>query len=150
MAAMRKKRASAATKATHTGSTTTRRTRRAKAGEPEKVIQKRILTWLGTTGLLYWRANSGWACVGPRMIRLGPDGMPDIVVVIPPSGRFVGLEVKTEDGTLRASQEAFAAKLTKAGGKYYVVRSLAAAKDAVAGEVGQAKDDSWAMEVERW
>ena len=106
--------------------------------EPEKVIQKRILDWLKGTGLVHWRQNSGWAMMGPRMIRLGPEGLPDVIVIVPPGGQFLGLEIKNNKGRLRPSQVEFAEKLTNAGGIYRVVRSLEQAQNAVAEALGHA------------
>lgn len=105
--------------------------------EPEKAIQKRILDWLGRTGLLHWRQNSGWAFAGKRMIRLGPEGLPDVIVIIGPHGKFLGLEIKSATGQLRPSQEEFCEKATKAGAMYRVVRSLEQAQDAVAQALGE-------------
>lgn len=77
--------------------------------------------------------------MGPRMIRLGPEGLPDVIVIIPPTGQFLGLEIKNAKGRLRPSQIAFAQKVTNAGGIYRVVRSLEQAQNAVAEALGQCK-----------
>lgn len=102
----------------------------------EKVIQKQILRWLGTTGLLHWRQNSGKVPVRGRMIRLGPDGISDIVVIVPPNGRMLGLEVKSARGVLRKAQRLFRARLEASGGIYMVVRSVPEAMGAVAQAIG--------------
>jgi hypothetical protein len=107
-------------------------TRLADGSEPEKVIQKRILDWLKTTDTVYWRQNSGLVFVGRRRINLGEEGLPDIVVIVGPNGRMLGLEVKSASGALRPSQRAFMASLEAVGGTYKVVRSLAEAKNALA------------------
>lgn len=78
--------------------------------------------------------------MGPRMIRLGPEGLPDVIVIIPPNGKFLGLEVKNAKGKLRESQVRFAEKITNVGGVYRVVRSLEQAQDAVAQALG---DEEW-------
>lgn len=90
----------------------------------EKFIQRDILKWLEFTGILHWRQNSGALTVGRRLVRMGPNGAPDIVVVVPPSGRFLGLEVKSHKGRLRPAQKAFKADLERSGGIYRVVRSI--------------------------
>jgi hypothetical protein len=94
---------------------------------PEKVIQKQILVWLESTGLLYWRQNAGF--VGH--ITLGPPGISDIVVILGPNGRFLGLEVKSAVGRLRPEQKSFRDRLESSGGIYCVVRTLAEAQEAV-------------------
>lgn len=118
------------------GASATTRKKSRRGSRPERDIQKEILEWLGTTDLVHWRQNSGMAFLGPRRIILGPAGLPDIVVIIRPHGRFVGLEVKNDKGRLRPKQIEFAKKLTEAGGLYFVVRSVEQAKRAVAEAVG--------------
>ena len=51
-------------------------------------------------------------------------GVPDIILVKQPSGRFVGLEVKTTRGKLSPEQIEFQKGSEKAGGVYFVVRSI--------------------------
>lgn len=104
---------------------------------PEKVIQKQILDWLKETGLLHWRANSGELFYHGRRIFLGPDGIPDIVMIVPPKGRFVGLEVKSSKGRLRKDQVAFAKTMADNGALFFVVRSLNDAKAATAEALGK-------------
>lgn len=104
---------------------------------PEKVIQKQILDWLKATGLLHWRQNSGIIFAGNRAIRLGESGLPDIVVIVPPGGRLLGLEVKSANGRLRPDQALFEEKAKQAGADYVVVRTLNQAMDAVAAVVGR-------------
>lgn len=105
--------------------------------EPEKYIQKRILDWLKATGLIYWRQNSGTVFVGKRVVKLGEEGLPDIIIVVPPGGRILGLEVKSANGKIRPAQVQFRDSLRENGGYYFVVRSLADAQDAVAVALGE-------------
>lgn len=104
---------------------------------PEKVIQRQILDWLKTTGLLHWRQNSGTVFTGHHMVLLGEEGLPDIVCIVPPSGRLVGLEVKSAKGKLRPKQKEFAERIRSTGGFYFVVRTLQQAMTAVATAVGE-------------
>lgn len=104
---------------------------------PEKVIQRQILDWLRDTGLLHWRQNSGTVFVGNRVVRLGEEGLPDIICVVPPTGKLLGLEVKSAKGRLRPCQAEFAERLRSVGGAYCVVRTLSAAMDAVARTIGE-------------
>ena len=109
-----------------------------KDGSPaEATIQRAILDWLEETGLLHWRSNSGVAWAHGRKLFLGPDGMPDITVLVHPGARYVGLEVKSANGKVSKDQVAFAKKLTDAGGLYFVVRSLADAKNSIAAALGE-------------
>jgi hypothetical protein len=111
--------------------------KRAPKPKPEKVIQKEILDWLKETGLLHSRYNAGCAFLGNRMIRLGTIGWPDIIVVVPPNGRFLALEVKSSTGTLRPEQKDFKAALEDSGGYFRVVRSVTDAMHAVAEALGE-------------
>lgn len=104
---------------------------------PESLIQKQILDWLKETNLLHWRQNSGVVFAGNRRILLGEEGLPDIVVIVPPSGRLLGLEVKSAKGKLRPGQLAFKKRCEATGATYKVVRSLEQAMDAVAEQVGK-------------
>jgi hypothetical protein len=103
----------------------------------ESVIQAAILRWLKSTGLMFWRANSGSLFLHGRHINLGPLGCADISVVVPPMGRFVGLEVKSANGKVRKDQVTYAAGLTAQGGLYFIVRSVQDAKNAIAQALGE-------------
>lgn len=103
----------------------------------ESIIQADILRWLKSTGLLHWRSNSGSLFLRGRHINLGPLGCADISVVVPPLGRFVGLEVKSANGRVRKDQVTYAAGLTKQGGLYFIVRSVQDAKNAIAQALGE-------------
>ncbi len=109
----------------------------ADGGVPEKVIQRQILDWLKHTGINHWRQNSGTVFAGHRMIRLGEEGLPDIVCIVPPNGRFLGLEVKSAKGKLRPAQKEFMERIRSCGGYYVVVRTLQQAMEAVAMSMGE-------------
>lgn len=109
---------------------------------PERVIQAQILQWLKDAGILHWRQQSGTVFLGHRSIRMGPEGLPDIVVIVPPNGKVVGLEVKSAKGRLRPSQVSFKERLTSVGGSFLVVRSLTQAMECVAKEMG---GDVWKL-----
>lgn len=99
----------------------------------EREIQKEILNFLKNNSVLHWRQNSGMVPIGGgnRFIRLGAKGLPDICVIMPPHGKFVGLEVKTRVGKVNPNQKDFAMRLTNLGGYYFVVRSLEDAVNAL-------------------
>lgn len=92
--------------------------------ESESSIQAKILSWLETTGLIHWRQNSGKIFVRKRLINLGPDGVSDIIIILPPNGRIMCMEVKSAKGTLRPVQKEFRQRIQSVGGWYCVVRSL--------------------------
>jgi hypothetical protein len=106
---------------------------------PEKVIQASILRWLNTTGLLWWRQNAGTLKAGTFRVKLGPKGIPDVIVILPPNGRFLGLEVKRQGRYQNPDQRTFQANLEAAGGIYKVVRSLKEAKECLQLAYSQSK-----------
>ncbi len=103
---------------------------------PEFTIQSEILRWLESTELLSWRQSAGEIFTHGRKVSLGPVGISDIIVIVPPTGRILGLEVKSANGTLRPVQRQFKAKLEASGGLYEVVRSLGQAQSVVAEAIG--------------
>lgn len=112
----------------------------------EAFIQAEILAWLRSTGLLHWRSNSGSLFLHGRHINLGPLGCADISLVLPTHGTFVGMEVKSARGKIRPEQIRYAKGLTDMGGKYYIVRSVEDAKNAVAECLGEKQ---WTLVSER-
>lgn len=60
-----------------------------------------------------------------RMVRFNPPGTPDIVGLIAPEGRFVGIEVKTETGKQRPEQVTMQRVIEAFGGLYVLARSVA-------------------------
>jgi hypothetical protein len=67
-----------------------------------------------------------------QKIRFGlAVGAPDLLGILAPEGRLIGLEVKTETGRVRPEQAAFLAMLRSMGGIAAVVRSVADARAAL-------------------
>lgn len=92
----------------------------------EKDTQSACLQYLASANIFHYRNNSG-AIVSEykgrkRFVRFGASGSPDIIVVY--GGRYIGIEVKDIKGKQSESQIAFQKNLEKAGGAYYVVRSV--------------------------
>lgn len=125
---------------------------------PEKNIQSMILKYLSRRkDIVYWRQNSGsftaaairtvTAILAKFNISIGlrqgiiaaikkslghytctsEKGLPDIAVIY--RCRYIGLEVKTAKGRQNADQKLMQQKIEKAGGAYYIVRSLDDAMD---------------------
>lgn len=91
----------------------------------EKATQKAILDYLELTGVFHWRNNSGaMRTEHGSFVRFGTAGSPDIIVVLPPHGQILGIEVKDGRGSLSAAQKAFRDALERVGGLYLVARSL--------------------------
>ena len=89
----------------------------------EKYIQKAILDYLEFRGFFHWRNNSGATKTEKGgFIRFGAVGSPDIFVIR--EGVCYGIEVKNEKGKQSEGQVAFEKNFTRAGGVYFVARSL--------------------------
>ncbi len=90
-------------------------------------IQAAILEAFHDMGVLAWRVQSGTVKVRGGRMNLAPAGTPDIHVLVPPNGRFLGLEVKAPDGRVRAAQIAWHERARRDGAAVAVVRSVAEA-----------------------
>lgn len=61
---------------------------------------------------------------GERVIQSAPEGTPDLLGVLAPTGRAFGIEVKTAKGRQREVQAAFQRAWERRGGIYILARSL--------------------------
>jgi hypothetical protein len=110
----------------------------------EAVILRQILDYLRLLRIPAWRANSGQMTVeaGGRVRRVrfnGAAGCSDVLGLLPPSGRFLAVEVKRPGRKPTASQQGFLDAVTAAGGLavcVHSVRELQAALDAAKKEQG--------------
>ena len=97
-----------------------------KNGHPERIIQNAILQWLTLKGIYHYRLNNQASTIysAGKMIRLpvAQRGLPDIVLVI--GGRYIACEVKAEHGVQSDEQKAVQEATEKAGGMYWLVKSL--------------------------
>lgn len=92
----------------------------------EKEIQQCICDWLtlqkipfSVTDAARFKTRTGRVHYNSATI-----GWPDIVICLPPHGRFLGLEVKNYRGRVRDEQTVTHERLKQAGGLVYVVRSV--------------------------
>ena len=96
---------------------------------PEGKIQKEILNFLRDHDIFHWRQNNQplWdknlnGGRGGYRAHIGIAGVPDIIAII--DGQFTGFEVKTPRGKQSADQVLFERRCKRAGGAYFVVRSV--------------------------
>lgn len=93
---------------------------------PERDIQNAILQWLTLKKIYHFRINNMASTVysGGRMVRLpvAQRGLPDIAIVV--KGRYIACEVKAPNGRQSEEQKAVQEETEKAGGLYWIVRSL--------------------------
>lgn len=95
-----------------------------KHSTPESVLLSEVLLWLSCHRVFHWRNNTGAMKIGKRFVRFGVAGLPDVLAVLGPSGRIIGIECKSGRGRLTVEQQAVRDNLTEAGGVYLVVRNL--------------------------
>lgn len=67
--------------------------------------------------------------------RAAPNGIPDIVGILAPRGRWLCFEAKTGAGKLRKSQQAWIAEARRHGAIVYEFRSV----EELAGQLGEAR-----------
>jgi hypothetical protein len=76
-------------------------------------------------------------------------GVPDIIVIVPPHGHFVGLQVKRQDGRQSPEQKEFEAAATAPGAAYRMVRSVEDVQAALALQANRETATAQAGEAER-
>lgn len=92
----------------------------------EKQIMTAIQLELAKHGYKIFRNNSGFLRdVRGQYVHFGLcTGSSDLVGIVPPSGRFLAIEVKTEKGRVTTEQEAFIKMVNDCGGIGFVARSV--------------------------
>ena len=96
-----------------------------------QLLSRVLIKWGSHPRVRLWRSNAGKAWVpvtggGMRPIQINLPGCPDLIGWVSLSGQavFLGIETKSPTGTLRESQLAFQAVLSRMGGIYVVARSV--------------------------
>lgn len=110
--------------------------------QPEAAILAAIrLALADVPGLVLWRLSQGVAAIDGRTRRYGlVVGAADLVGILAPAGRLVGLEVKTPAGRARPEQRQWAALVRRHGGFCCVVRSVDEARAAIERAKGGASE----------
>ena len=89
----------------------------------ERDIQRVILARAAEIpGVYLYRVNVSVAQAGRRAIRSAPTGHADLVGCV--RGQYVAIEVKSVTGRQSPEQRPFAERVTSAGGRYLLVRSV--------------------------
>ena len=109
----------------------------------ETDLVRSVVQRLQLLGVLCWRANSGTVVVGSGksrgVVRGSPAGTPDVLLVLPGGGGVLaGIELKTKEGRVLATQQRWANRVRPHGVRWGVARSVAEAVDLV---------QKWAAEV---
>lgn len=97
--------------------------------ESEKSIEIRVRVALAAAGVLVMKhtVESCYACGKKPSKRTGLGlGCSDLICVVPPKGRFLGIEMKRpKTGRLRAEQNCWLAVVRRFGGVTGVAKSVA-------------------------
>ncbi len=97
------------------------------ANTPEKQVQNDILRAFATrSDMRLWRANTGAARSGRRVIRFGVPGQADLTGILP-GGVRLEIEVKragVSAGRMSESQRNFKDMIERFGGVYVLARSV--------------------------
>lgn len=92
----------------------------------EKDIQAELLRYLSLRGVFCWRNNSGAAPMpSGHFVRFGSPGSADILGVLSPSGRLLGVECKRPGGKPTALQQSWMDSIKAAGGVAICASSIA-------------------------
>ena len=84
----------------------------------ERAVQKEILDYIKSLG-----------AYSVKTMVTNSNGTPDILCCL--NGKFIGIEVKKEDGVVSKIQEYHIKKIKEAGGIAFVARSLQDAKEII-------------------
>ena len=90
----------------------------------ETALKKQCLEWLAIKGIFAYKQNCGGFKnpTGGFYRFSSMNGLPDIVCII--KGKYIGVELKVDKKEQSDFQIIFQENLEKAGGAYYIIRSL--------------------------
>jgi hypothetical protein len=93
--------------------------------EREAPLVREATLWLSERAFV-WRNNTGVARhpVTGQVVRFGIKGGADLLAVVPPFGRFLGVETKAKRGRQSAAQSVFEQAVRRAGGVYALAWSM--------------------------
>ena len=91
---------------------------------PTNLTTQLILNYLFKKGIYAWRNSVGAFSSGGKHYQMGKVGSSDILAVLPPNGRFMGIEIKTGKDSLRPEQIGFAKNLATMGAVSIVVKDF--------------------------
>lgn len=88
-------------------------------------LVRACLEYLRLRGIHAWQAQAGAVRTRQgRWVRLSPAGTPDILGIVPGSGRLIGIEVKTGKGRRNKAQRAWHEAALRAGALVLTVRDV--------------------------
>ena len=90
----------------------------------ETEIQREVLDYLKLRNIPANRNNAGKVKKGSHWINLGKGGWPDVIACLPPSGFFLGVEIKKPGEELSEKQVEVKAEIEQANGIVIVITSV--------------------------
>ena len=90
----------------------------------ETDIKLEVMAYLKLRNIPANRNNAGKVKKGSYWINLGKSGWPDIIAVLPPSGFFLGVEIKKPGEELSGKQKEVKAEIEQANGIVIRVTSV--------------------------
>lgn len=89
-------------------------------------LTKKILNYFFNLRIFAWRNNTvGIPMTNGSLRPAGKTGTSDVIVILPPYGQFLGIEVKTGKDQLSMEQQGFIENVQKMGGHTMVVHDFA-------------------------
>lgn len=105
---------------------------RRKPAKADAGLVRRVLDLCRLMGVTAWRSNSGKVeAAHGGWVTLAPAGTPDVLAVLPPHGRLVGIEAKRPGGRVRPAQREWIARMAALGVRAIVTDSAAEAMGAI-------------------
>lgn len=87
-------------------------------------LTQKILNDLFLRRIYAWRNSVGFLPTNHGMYQMGKIGSSDIIAILPPVGRFLGIEIKTGKDRIRPEQEGFKRNLELMGALYIIVHDF--------------------------
>ena len=85
---------------------------------------KKILNFLFERQVFAWRNSVGAFRTEHGYYQMGKAGSPDIMAILPPLGKFLGIEIKTGKDSLRDEQIGFIKNTERMGAQVLVVKDF--------------------------
>jgi hypothetical protein len=95
-----------------------------KSDTPENRVKQECFRYLKLRHIKAWSNPSGAVKIRPgKFMSFGKKGSADIIGLLPPDGKFLAIETKSEHGRLSPEQRQFLADIKALGGLAIVARS---------------------------
>lgn len=84
-----------------------------------KLRYPNVIFWVSNAGMRFYEHKGK-----RRAIKIGPTGSPDISGVLPPNGRYIGIECKMKGRTQSVAQVEWQTAIELAGGVYILAYEI--------------------------